>query len=254
MQIILPQGNYNDLLTFKRATVIYDLTYYFVKKYLRKGDRTIDQMLQAARSGKQNIAEGVAASATNSETEIRLVNVAKASMHELLVDYEDYLRTRNLPKWPEDGVENKWVREFARKCDDSESYLEIARKRTDGVIANMSIVLLKLEDYLLFRQLKALEAAFNKRGDLAGRLREASVEIKENRRREAQFEAARIGKKCPHCGDPMVESLIKEEKADVLAWECHRCRHKEKADLFEMMALRKERDKQLWLAKKKFGR
>ena len=87
MNIILKnRGNYKELLTFKKATVIFDLTYHFCQKYLTKGDRTVDQMIQAARSGKQNIAEGVAASSTNAETEIKLVNVAKASLKELLTD------------------------------------------------------------------------------------------------------------------------------------------------------------------------
>ena len=84
MDLILKNhGNYKALLTFKKATVIYDLTYHFANRYLSRGDRTVDQMIQAARSGKQNIAEGVAASSTNSETEIKLVNVAKASLKEL---------------------------------------------------------------------------------------------------------------------------------------------------------------------------
>ncbi len=87
---LLPQtGNYRQLLTYQKAEAIYDITYYFCKNYLQRGDRTIDQMVQAARSGKQNIVEGSAASATSKETEIKLVNVAKASMHELLIDYED---------------------------------------------------------------------------------------------------------------------------------------------------------------------
>ena len=114
MDIILKnRGNYKELLTFKKATVIYDLTYHFCHKYLKQGDRTVDQMIQAARSGKQNIAEGVAASATNAETEIRLVNVAKASLKELLTDFEDYLRTRRLRLWNPAGEEIAWLRKFA---------------------------------------------------------------------------------------------------------------------------------------------
>lgn len=93
---LLPRtGNYRKLYTYQKAEAIYDITYYFCKNYLLRGDRTIDQMVQAARSGKQNIVEGSAASATSKETEIKLVNVAKASLQELLVDFEDYLRTRN---------------------------------------------------------------------------------------------------------------------------------------------------------------
>ena len=96
----LPQkGNYRNLIAYQKAECIYDITYYFAHQYLERGDRTIDQMIQAARSGKQNIAEGCAASTTSAETEIKLVNVARASLQELLIDYEDYLRVRNLIKW-----------------------------------------------------------------------------------------------------------------------------------------------------------
>ncbi len=92
------KGNYRNLIAFQKAECIYDVTYYFAHKYLAKGDRTIDQMIQAARSGRQNIAEGCTASTTSKETEIKLLNVAKASLQELLLDYEDYLRVRNLEK------------------------------------------------------------------------------------------------------------------------------------------------------------
>ncbi|MDH6359255.1 four helix bundle protein [Parabacteroides sp. PF5-9] len=92
---LLPTGgNYRKLFCYQKAEAIYDITYYFCKHYLQRGDRTIDQMIQAARSGKQNIVEGSAASTTSKEMEIKLINVAKASLHELLIDYEDYLRTR----------------------------------------------------------------------------------------------------------------------------------------------------------------
>ncbi|MDE5929439.1 MAG: four helix bundle protein [Muribaculaceae bacterium] len=99
-ETFLPQkGNYRNLIAFQKAQCIYDITWYFTHKYLAKGDRTIDQMVQAARSGRQNIAEGSAAAATSSETEIKLINVARASLQELLLDYEDFLRGRNLKQW-----------------------------------------------------------------------------------------------------------------------------------------------------------
>lgn len=90
------KGNYRNLIAYQKAECIYDITFYFAHHFLEKGDRTVDQMIQAARSGKQNIAEGSAASTTSSETEIKLMNVAKASLQELLLDYEDYLRVRDL--------------------------------------------------------------------------------------------------------------------------------------------------------------
>ena len=99
----LPQrGNYRSLIVYQKAECIYDVTFFFAHRFLEKGDRTIDQMVQAARSGKQNIAEGSAASTTSRETELKLINVAKASLQELLIDYEDYLRVRGLPQWGPD--------------------------------------------------------------------------------------------------------------------------------------------------------
>ena len=86
-------GHYKNLRVYRGTEMIYDITFYFTHHYLRQGDRTIDQMIQAARSGKQNIAEGNQAAVTSSQTEIKLTNVAKASLEELLIDYEDYLRT-----------------------------------------------------------------------------------------------------------------------------------------------------------------
>ena len=97
------KGIYRSLIAYQKAECIYDITYYFAHKYLQKGDRTIDQMVQAAHSGKQNIVEGCAASTTSSETELKLINVARASLKELLVDYEDYLRVNGLELWTYDS-------------------------------------------------------------------------------------------------------------------------------------------------------
>src|SRR5260370_39951676 len=100
-----PHGNYQELLSYQKAEVVYDLTYRFCQHFLNKGDRTIDQMVQAARSGKQNIAEGSKAARTSKETEIKLTNVARASLEELLVDYRDFLRVRDLQLWSKDSKE-----------------------------------------------------------------------------------------------------------------------------------------------------
>ena len=103
-------GNVKTLLTFRKAQIIYDLTFYFAHTFLSKGDRTIDQMIQAARSGKQNIAEGSASGVTSMETAIKLLNVAKASFLELLLDYEDFLRVRNFRQWEVNSEEVKFLR------------------------------------------------------------------------------------------------------------------------------------------------
>src|SRR5947209_3441250 len=94
-----PHGNYQELLSYQKAEVVYDVTYRFCQRFFRRGDRTIDQMVQAARSGKQNIAEASQASGTSKEMEIKLTNVARASQEELLIDYGDFLRSHGLPEW-----------------------------------------------------------------------------------------------------------------------------------------------------------
>src|SRR5277367_2992190 len=107
---IPPHGGYLELLSYQKAEVVYDLTYRFCQRFLPRGDRTIDQMVQAARSGKQNIAEGTKASGTSKEMEIKLINVARASLEELLVDYRDFLRVRDHAIWAKDSKEVSYVR------------------------------------------------------------------------------------------------------------------------------------------------
>src|SRR6202045_3921740 len=109
-----PHG-YRDLYAYHKAEVVYDLTYRFCQRFLSRGDRTIDQMVQAARSGKQNIVEGSKAAGTSKEMEIKLTNVARASLEELLVDYRDFLRVRDLRLWDKDSKEAKFVRRLGKK-------------------------------------------------------------------------------------------------------------------------------------------
>lgn len=171
MEELIPHnGNYKNLLSYQKADVIHRLTYYFVKKYLHWSDRTCDQMIQAARSGKQNIIEGCAASTTSAKTEIKLVNVAKASLQELLEDYEDYLKTRGHRQWEEDSVELLKMRELGRQHNDAEYFMELAQTRPPETIANMCIVLIKQADYLLYRQLQRLGKDFLENGGFTERM------------------------------------------------------------------------------------
>jgi four helix bundle suffix protein len=169
-------GNYRKLYTFQKAEAIYDITFYFTHKYLHWGDRTIDQMVQAARSGKQNIAEGSAASVTSKETEIKLINVAKASLLELLNDYEDYLRTRGHRQWENSSVELKKMRELGRKHNDTAFYMPLVKVRPPETIANMAICLIKQNDYLLFKQLQTLGEDFLKNGGMRERMTRMRIE------------------------------------------------------------------------------
>jgi four helix bundle suffix protein len=179
-----PHGNYQDLRSFQKAEIIYQITFRFCHKFLAKGDRTIDQMIQAARSGKKNILEGSKASKTSKETEIKLTNVARASLEELLDDYRDFLSTRDLAVWPKDSKEARYVRELGTKADQSfEDYRKICESRPAETIANIAICLIHQANYLLDHQIKRLEEDFLKDGGLRERMTRARIKSR-NRRPE----------------------------------------------------------------------
>jgi len=169
--ILKPRGDYHTLLSFQKAEVIYDLTFRFAHKHLSKGDRTIDQMIQSARSGKKNILEGSKAALTSRETEIKLTNVARGSLEELLDDYRDYLRARDLPLWGKESREAQYVRKLGRKTPQSyEDYREFVRTRPPGIIANIAICLIHQTNYLIDQQLRRLEKDFMEEGGLRERM------------------------------------------------------------------------------------
>ncbi len=175
------QGDYRNLIAFRKAECIYDVTCYFVDKFLSPTDRTIDQMTQAARSGKQNIAEGSVAGATSKESEIKLTNVARASLHELLLDYEDYLRVRNLELWGKADDRTIRTRRICAKHNDSRFYMDIIGERSDATIANIAIVLLHQADVLLAHLIERQKADFLQRGGIREQMTKARIEY---RRRE----------------------------------------------------------------------
>lgn len=157
---IPPHGGYRNLLTYKKAEIIYDGTVYFCNRFFQKFDRTIDQMIQAARSGKQNIAEASMASATSKETEIKLTNVARASLEELLLDYEDSLRTKKLKKWEKEHRLVNRLREINRTPDANyETFKKAIENPEPEICANTMLTLITITTYLLKQQLKALETA-----------------------------------------------------------------------------------------------
>lgn len=169
-----PHGNYRKLLSYRKAEVIYDITYDFCNRFLSRGDRTIDQMVQAARSGKQNIAEGSVAARTSKETELKLTNVARASLQELLIDYEDYLRVRNLTRWNKNSAQVNYVRKLGRTRNESyDLYRGFCETRSAEVIANIAICLINQANYLLDRQIRRLETDFVKDGGIRERMKKA---------------------------------------------------------------------------------
>ena len=157
-------GHYRHLRVYQVTEIIYDITFYFTQHYLSKGDRTVDQMVQAARSGKQNIAEGNQAAATSSETEIKLTNVAKASLEELLDDYEDYLRVRNLEQWGNLHPRYEKMRQYAQSEQIRKEYAETVQRMNDEEIANLCITLIHQAIYMLHKLLVTMQDRFVKEG------------------------------------------------------------------------------------------
>ena len=163
------KGNYKSLIAYQKAECIYDITYYFAHKYFSKGDRTIDQMIQAARSGKQNIVEGSLASAGSRESEIFLTNVAYASFGELLEDYLDYLKVRKLRIWEAESEKVKFVRGLCRVGDGGyEEYRRFIESRPAEVVANIVVTLIHQVQLLLEHQIDALEKKFIREATEAG--------------------------------------------------------------------------------------
>jgi len=206
-----PSGGYRKTASFQTATLIYDATYWFCEKFLDGRSRTVDQMVQAARSGRQNIAEGSRAAATTSQTELRLVNVARASLEELLLDYEDFLRHRRLPLWKPDGPEASAVRAVPRTfrkdrsdltdLSDAERWGLYARwleVEDAAVRANAIICLIHQANFLLDRQIAALEAAFVEGGGYSEQL--ATERLRHRSREKA--DGADVPA-CPQCGGQM---------------------------------------------------
>lgn len=179
MESFLPKkGNYRSLIVYQKAECIYDITFFFAHKYLGKGDRTVDQMVQAARSGKQNIAEGSSAAATSSETELKLMNVARASFQELLTDYEDYLRVRGLEQCAADDPRSLQTRKVGSKHNDSAFYREAIAERSDATIANIAITLIHQEDKMLNKLIERLQDDFVKNGSIKELMHNARLDYR----------------------------------------------------------------------------
>ncbi len=178
---IKPRGDYRTLLSYQKAEIIYDITFRFCERFLKRGDRTIDQMVQAARSGKQNIAEGSKAAPTSREMEIKLTNVARASLEELLIDYEDYLRVRDHKKWGKDSEEATALRKYAAdKFHNSyESYRGFLETRPPETIANIAICLIHQANYLLDKQVASQGKDFANEGGFRERLSKVRREVRD---------------------------------------------------------------------------
>ena len=179
-RLVQSNRNYTSLLCYQKALVIYDLTYHFCSRFIDKRDRTYDQMLQAARSGKQNIVEGTVDKSTSYEMMIKLLNVSRGSHMELLEDFKDYLRVRGLRVWGAASDEVAAMRRLGVEHTDSEFFVRLAVTRNDETIANMIIVLLHQADLLTMRYIRHIESEFRKEGGIKERMYAVRVNARDS--------------------------------------------------------------------------
>jgi restriction system protein len=209
----LPQhGGFRKLRSFQAAQLAYDGTVIFCDRFIDKRSRTHDQMVQAARSGVQNIAEGSLASATSKETELKLTNVARASLGELLLDYEDFLRQRGLRQWTKESPGALEVRRLYQsdrsdqsdKSDKSDKYA--FSTASAEVAANTLICLINQASSLLNKQIRQLEQDFLTHGGLRERMTRARLEVRgalSDRSDKSDLSDKGLAPSCPKCGKPM---------------------------------------------------
>ncbi|GAM11102.1 topoisomerase DNA binding C4 zinc finger [Geobacter sp. OR-1] len=240
----IPQhGGFRKLRSFQTAQLAYDGTVIFCDRFIDKRSRTNDQMVQAARSGVQNIAEGSLASATSKETEVKLTNVARASLGELLLDYEDFLRQRGLCQWGMDAPEAKRVRslylsdksDLPYKSDRSDrsdsadnkackSDIYAFRTASAEVVANTLICLINQASSLLSRQIRQLEQEFLAQGGLRERMTRARLEVREalsDGSDKSDLSDKKETPSCPKCAKPMRQRTAKTgSHAGESFWGC----------------------------------
>jgi four helix bundle suffix protein len=184
-RFIPPHGGYQSLLAYQKALVVYDATLHFCSRFVDKRSRTYDQMVQAARSGKQNILEGSEASGTSKETEIKLTGVAKASQKELLEDYRDFMRNRHIAEWDANHPYALRLRRLNRTPGANyETFKKGIEHPDPAICANVIAGLIKVTCYLLDQQLRRLEKDFVEKGGLRENMTRARLEYraKQNRR------------------------------------------------------------------------
>ena len=178
-KIVLPHGGYKKLLVYRKSDVVYEGTVRFCRRFLpAHGDRTVDQMVQAARSCKQNIAEGSSASGTSKETEIKLTNVARATLDELMEDYLDYLKSRGLAEWPRTDRRAVFARAFAKEHNDWADWAEIFETRPAETLANLMLTVCNQTSYLLAKMIARQEADFKAFGGVRERMHAARTAMR----------------------------------------------------------------------------
>ena len=174
--ILLPQTKWENLFFYQKSAALYQMTVIFCRRFLPLcGDRTVDQMVQAARSGKQNIVEGCAAGVTSSEMEIKLLNVARASIKELKEDYTDFLATRHLVLWTAGHARFAPLLAFCRAHNRPEDYVPFAEKWSAEEFANCANTLCHMVDKMMTTHIAAKERDFTENGGIRERMTAARL-------------------------------------------------------------------------------
>ena len=170
-QILRRSANWKNLYFYQKVETLYRLTFVFCERFMDKyGDRTVDQMVQAARSGKQNIVEGSEDGKTSTEMEIKLLNVARSSIGELREDYKDFISSRNITLWEETHPRFANMQEFTKKNNSPEQYEDFLYKWTIEEMANIGLTLCYQVDAMMFRYLQKLENEFVTQGGIKERM------------------------------------------------------------------------------------
>ena len=178
-ELIPPHGGYRNLKSYQNAEIIHDATVVFCDRFIGKRSRTHDQMVQAARSGKQNIAEGSMVSGTSRKSELKLIGVARASLEELLLDYNDFLRQKSLPLWERSHPQTQAVRKLAFEENRSyRTYRTYIEQSSPEVAANTLVCLIHQTNYLLDQQLRQLEKQFLEKGGFSERPYQSRRQVK----------------------------------------------------------------------------
>lgn len=195
-------GGYRNLRVYKMTEIIYDLSMFFAENYIRRGSRTRDQIEQAARSGKQNIAEGSVASTTSKETEIKLTNVAKASLEELLLDYEDYLRHNNLIQWDKNHPRTVRLRKYLQSSGFSANPMQYVYQMDAEEYCNLCITLINQTTYMLRRLLEHQQQQFLQHGGIREQMYNARL----------NYRKSQTGQMSPTCPTDSTNSIANPKK------------------------------------------
>ena len=203
-KVMRTQVFWEELYFYQKSVVLYQLTYIFIQRYLKRGDRTIDQMLQAARSGKQNIVEGSADGVTSMEMELKLLNVARASLKELREDYEDYITSRKLTRWGTKHPRYDTMLKFCRKHNKWEDYEPYVNKWNDEEIANICLTLCHMVDKMMMTYQEKLEKDFVTQGGIRERMTAARMKYRTDQKEEIE----RLRRRVAYLESKLIENGI----------------------------------------------